>query len=122
MSNVHVLHPYNTTGHTNTFTTPFFNVLLNPFVKSSFSYIMHPLPSQSMTTSIWLRSSSVITQAKYLKLLTCFRFSVLQTGMLTILPPFQQTTIVFVFLRIIFHAEVFGSIFQFICLCNFIHL
>src|SRR3989442_489693 len=35
-SNVHVSHPYNTTGHTSTFTILFFNVILSPFVKSSF--------------------------------------------------------------------------------------
>src|SRR2546425_12894356 len=32
----HVLHTYHTTGHTNTFIIIFFNILLNPFVKSSF--------------------------------------------------------------------------------------
>src|SRR3989441_13281147 len=35
-NSVHVSHPYNTTGHTSTFTILFFNVILNPFVKSSF--------------------------------------------------------------------------------------
>src|SRR5207247_1567404 len=34
-NNVHVSHPYNTTGHTNTFTILFFNVLLNPSVNNN---------------------------------------------------------------------------------------
>src|SRR2546425_4311126 len=34
-NNVHVSHPYKITGHTNTFTILFFNVILNPFVKES---------------------------------------------------------------------------------------
>src|SRR6267154_906501 len=35
-NNVHVSHPYNTTGHTNTLTILFFSVLLSPLVKRSF--------------------------------------------------------------------------------------
>src|SRR6267154_1915095 len=110
-SNVQVSHPYNTTGHTNTFTILFFNFLLNPFVKSSFLLLnASSVIAILVFTSISLRPSSVIIEPRYLKLLTC---SILcpSTVILTTPPPSQRTIIVFVcFLNINFHVEVFGSI------------
>src|SRR2546425_691286 len=71
-NNVHVSHPYNTTGQINTFTILFFNLLLNPFVKDSFLLLNASFAIAILTfTSLWLLPSSVITDPKYLKLLTC---------------------------------------------------
>src|SRR3989442_13718676 len=71
-NNVHVSHPYNTTGQTSTFTILFSNLLLNPFAKNSFLLLNTSFAIAILTfSSLWLLPSSVITDPKYLKLLTC---------------------------------------------------
>ena len=91
-SNVHVSHPYNTTGHTNTFTILVFNYLLNPFVKSSFFLLNASFAIAILVfTSLCLHPSSVITESKYLKLLTC---SILcPSTVMVATPPSSQRTI-----------------------------
>src|SRR6267154_2360699 len=96
-NNVHVSHPYITTGHTNTFTILFFSVLLSPFVKSSFLLLNASFAIAILVlTSTSLLPSSVIIEPRYSKLLTC---SILcpSTVILTTPPPSHRTAIVFVF-------------------------
>src|SRR2546425_10294220 len=58
-NNVHVSHPYNTTGQASTFTIFSFNLLLNPFVKNSFLLLNASFAIAILTfTSLWLLSSS----------------------------------------------------------------
>src|SRR3989441_546931 len=57
-NNVHVSHPYNTTGQLNTFTIPFFNLLLNPFVKNCFLLLNASFAIAILTfTSLCMASS-----------------------------------------------------------------
>src|SRR5206468_3617471 len=118
-NDVHVSHPYNTTSQTSTFTILFFNLLLNPFVKNSFLLLNVSFAIAIVTfTSLWLLPSSVITDPKYLKLLTCSILSP-STVMLTTPPPSQRTTVVFVFLTLIFMPKFLAVSFNlFINLCN----
>src|SRR2546425_891809 len=64
--NVHISHPYNTTGHTNTFTILFFNILLNPFVElfPFIECILWPSQFRLFCTSLSFLPSSVITEPK----------------------------------------------------------
>src|SRR5207248_8013636 len=93
-SNVHVSHPYNTTGHNSTFIILFFSALLNPFVKSSFLLLKAFFAIAILAfISIRLLPSSDIIDPKYLNFSTC---SILcpSIDMLTTPPPSLHTTIV----------------------------
>src|SRR5688572_17637928 len=97
LPSVHVSHPYNTTGHTSTFTSLVSNVLLSPFVRSSFLLLNASFVSAILVfTSLRLLPSSEILAPKYLKLSTCSTFCP-SIVMLTTPPLSLHITIVFVF-------------------------
>src|SRR5688572_16077929 len=114
LRSVHVSHPYNTTGHTSTFTSLVFNILLSPFVKSFFLLLNASFASAILVfTSLRLLPSSEIMAPKYLKLSTCSTLCP-SIVMLTTPSPSLHITIAFVFLNINLHVKLFSSVIQFV--------
>src|SRR6478609_9077443 len=99
---VHVSHPYRTTGHTSVLTYLFLRSTLILLVSSSLLLLNASFASPILVlTSSRHLPSSEIYEPRYPNLLTCSTL-LPSTVMFTLSSPFLETTIVFVFLMLIF--------------------
>src|SRR3989454_6086803 len=114
-----VSHPYSTTGHTRTLTNLFLSTLFILLESSSFRLLnasfAHPI--RCFISSIHLPSSA-ITDPRYLNVLTCSTLCP-SIMILTVPQSFFETTIVLVFLILIFILYFLATAFNLsINLCN----
>ena len=111
--NVHVSHPYITTGHTSTITILFFNSLLILFVSTSLLLLNASFASAILAFTLFrLLPSSVIMDPRYLKLATCSTF--FSSIMMLTIPLHLYTPPLPLFLNIHFHVKFLSSFIQFI--------